>query len=78
MNDTFRALYETVLQRRDEQKEGSYTCYLFREGVDKILKKCGEECSEVIIAAKTGKRRHRRRNFRPSLSFDGAHGSAGY
>ena len=55
MNDTFRALYETVLQRRDEQKEGSYTCYLFREGVDKILKKCGEECSEVIIAAKNGK-----------------------
>ena len=41
MNDTFRALYDTVLQRRDEQKEGSYTCYLFREGIDKILKKCG-------------------------------------
>ena len=31
---------------------GSYTCYLFEQGVDKILKKCGEECSEVIIAAK--------------------------
>ena len=56
MNDTFRALYETVLQRRDEQKEGSYTCYLFREGVDKILKKCGEECAETIIAAKNTNR----------------------
>ena len=32
--------------------EGSYTCYLFEKGLDKILKKCGEECSEVIIAAK--------------------------
>ena len=34
--------------------EGSYTCYLFAQGIDKILKKCGEECSEVIIAAKNG------------------------
>ncbi len=49
-----RALYETVLNRRDNKKEGSYTCYLFEKGLDKILKKVGEECSETIIAAKNG------------------------
>ncbi|MBQ5347800.1 MAG: phosphoribosyl-ATP diphosphatase [Ruminococcus sp.] len=48
------ALYETVLNRRDNKKEGSYTCYLFEKGLDKILKKVGEECSETIIAAKNG------------------------
>lgn len=47
-------LYETVRERKDEKQEGSYTCYLFEQGTDKILKKCGEECSEVIIAAKNG------------------------
>lgn len=45
-------LYQTILSRRDSNQEGSYTSYLFQKGVDKILKKCGEECSEVIIAAK--------------------------
>lgn len=45
-------LYQTVLSRRDNSQEGSYTSYLFDKGIDKILKKCGEECSEVIIAAK--------------------------
>ena len=47
-------LYQTVEQRKAEEQEGSYTCYLFEQGLDKILKKCGEECSEVIIAAKNG------------------------
>ena len=43
----------TMLQgRKDEKKEGSYTTYLFEKGLDKILKKVGEECTEVIIAAK--------------------------
>lgn len=54
MNETLQALYQTVVSRREEKKEGSYTCYLFEKGLDKILKKCGEECSEVIIAAKNG------------------------
>lgn len=36
------------------KKEGSYTTYLFEKGTDKILKKVGEECTEVIIAAKAG------------------------
>lgn len=49
-----RALYDTVLNRRENKKEGSYTCYLFEKGLDKILKKVGEECSETIIAAKNG------------------------
>ena len=47
-------LYETVLARKRIQAEGSYTCYLFAQGLDKILKKCGEECAEVVIAAKNG------------------------
>ena len=46
------ALDETIRHRREHPQEGSYTCYLFEKGIDKILKKCGEECSEVIIAAK--------------------------
>jgi len=55
MQDVLHGLYEVVLDRKAHPQEGSYTCYLFREGVDKILKKCGEECAEVIIAAKNGK-----------------------
>ena len=50
--DILQPLYDTVLERKGEKQEGSYTCYLFEQGLDKILKKCGEECSEVIIAAK--------------------------
>ena len=56
MNDMeiLSALYATVENRRDNPKEGSYTCYLLDKGIDKILKKVGEECSETIIAAKNG------------------------
>ena len=52
MNDTMRALYAVVLDRKAHPQEGSYTCYLFDKGLDKILKKVGEECAETIIAAK--------------------------
>lgn len=45
-------LMETIARREAERPEGSYTTYLFEKGVDKILKKVGEEASEVIIAAK--------------------------
>jgi phosphoribosyl-AMP cyclohydrolase / phosphoribosyl-ATP pyrophosphohydrolase len=45
-------LFETVKERKANPKEGSYTQYLFNKGIDKILKKVGEETSEVIIAAK--------------------------
>ncbi len=55
MNESaLKDLYETVLDRKNYHEEGSYTGYLFEQGIDKILKKCGEECSEVIIAAKNG------------------------
>ncbi|MDR1806008.1 MAG: phosphoribosyl-ATP diphosphatase [Clostridium sp.] len=54
MQDEFKALYATILSRRTESAEGSYTGYLFAKGTDKILKKCGEECAETIIAAKNG------------------------
>lgn len=40
--------------RKTEKKEGSYTTYLFEQGIDKILKKVGEECTEVIIGGKGG------------------------
>lgn len=52
MNDTLKTLYGVVLDRRENPQEGSYTCYLFEKGLDKILKKVGEECAETIIAAK--------------------------
>jgi len=45
-------LYKVVLDRKANPQEGSYTCYLFDKGLDKILKKVGEECAETIIAAK--------------------------
>jgi phosphoribosyl-ATP pyrophosphohydrolase/phosphoribosyl-AMP cyclohydrolase len=45
-------LYNQIIDRRDNPKEGSYTNYLFDKGLDKILKKVGEETSEVIIGAK--------------------------
>lgn len=53
MNDhVLQDLYQVILQRQREPQEGSYTCYLFDQGLDKILKKVGEECAETIIAAK--------------------------
>ena len=52
--DYIRNDYETILKRREARKEGSYTCYLFDQGLDKILKKVGEESAEMIIAAKNG------------------------
>ena len=49
-------LYALLLSRKKELPEGSYTSYLFQKGTDKILKKVGEECTEVIIAGKGGDR----------------------
>lgn len=48
----FEDVYATIEERRRNPKEGSYTNYLFEKGIDKILKKCGEEAAEIIIAAK--------------------------
>ena len=44
------ALYEMLEDRKNTPKEGSYTTYLFEKGIDKILKKIGEECTETVIA----------------------------
>ena len=49
-------LYRIILDRKINRKEGSYTTYLFDKGTDKILKKLGEESTEVIIAGKAGDR----------------------
>jgi phosphoribosyl-ATP pyrophosphohydrolase len=54
MSGIIGELYEVIQERKANPAEGSYTSYLFREGLDKILKKCGEESAEVIIAAKNG------------------------
>ncbi len=49
---SLRGLYDLLLQRKADRPEGSYTTYLFEKGLDKILKKVGEECTEVIIGGK--------------------------
>jgi phosphoribosyl-ATP pyrophosphohydrolase/phosphoribosyl-AMP cyclohydrolase len=49
---SIEGLYELLQGRKNEMPEGSYTTYLFQKGIDKILKKVGEECTEVIIAGK--------------------------
>ena len=46
--------YETILERKNNPEEGSYTTYLFNKGLEKILKKVGEESTEVVIAAMKG------------------------
>ncbi len=49
---SYEGLMKLIEGRKTEKKEGSYTTYLFEKGLDKILKKVGEECTEVIIAGK--------------------------
>ena len=48
----FTQVYDVIMDRKLHPKEGSYTNYLFDKGIDKILKKCGEEATEIVIAAK--------------------------
>ena len=50
--DVFQEVYDIVVDRKNNPKEGSYTNYLLTKGLDKILKKVGEEASEVIIGSK--------------------------
>ncbi|MGL5085454.1 MAG: phosphoribosyl-ATP diphosphatase [Clostridium sp.] len=52
MENIIKDLYKIILQRKNCSGEGSYTSYLFEKGIDKILKKVGEEATEVIISAK--------------------------
>ena len=51
MHDILQSEFELILDRKANPTEGSYTGYLFEKGLDKILKKVGEECTEVIIGA---------------------------
>lgn len=50
--DLIKEEYNVILERKNEKAEGSYTAYLFEQGIDKILKKVGEECTEMVISAK--------------------------
>ena len=50
--EVFENVYQIIKDRKEHPKEGSYTNYLFDKGIDKILKKVGEECTELVIAAK--------------------------
>ena len=54
MSKAFESMEYVIQQRREQPMENSYPCYLFEKGMDKILKKVGEETSETIIAAKNG------------------------
>ena len=51
-HEVLEDVYATIMDRKAHPKEGSYTNYLFDKGIDKILKKCGEEATEIVIAAK--------------------------
>ena len=51
---SLEGLYDLLVGRKCDRPEGSYTTYLFDKGIDKILKKVGEECTEVIIGGKAG------------------------
>ena len=53
---TYEGLMDLIMGRKTNKKDGSYTSYLFEKGIDKILKKVGEESTEVIVAAKGGDR----------------------
>lgn len=52
MSNVLEDLYNVILERKTQGGEGSYTSYLFEKGKDKILKKVGEECTEVVISSK--------------------------
>ena len=54
MSSVLEDLYKIIEERKNCPQDNSYTCYLFQKGVDKILKKVGEEASEVIISSKNG------------------------
>jgi len=54
-NDILQAVYQVIIDRKANPTDSSYTASLMRGGIDKILKKVGEEATEVVIAAKGGK-----------------------
>ena len=52
-NEVLEALYQTIIDRREQPKEGSYTCYLFEKGLDKILKRSGRNAARRSSPLKT-------------------------
>lgn len=56
-NNAVQELYKIIEERKENSIEGSYTSYLFKEGLDKILKKIGEESAEVIISSKNNEQK---------------------
>ena len=50
--NSFEQMEAVIAQRRTEPQEGSYTCYLFEKGIDKILKKVGEECACLLFTSR--------------------------
>lgn len=56
-NEILNKVYETIEDRKENPREGSYTNYLFEKGIDKMLKKIGEESAEIIIASKNPDKR---------------------
>lgn len=59
MESIILELYDVIKYRKENRDEKSYTSYLFNKGIDKILKKLGEECTEVIISAKNNNKEER-------------------
>lgn len=68
------SVYDIIKERKAHPQDGSYTNYLFGKGTDKILQKLGEECTEIVIAAKIRTGKHQIRDFRFSVSLYGAYG----
>ena len=70
---SYEGLMELIEGRKTEKKEGSYTTYLFEKGLDKILKKVGEESTEVIIAAKAEDKKETIYEIADGLPCNGSH-----
>mgnify|MGYP000001822384 CR=1 FL=1 len=74
----FEDVFSVIKDRKENPKEGSYTNYLFDKGVDKILKKLGEEATEIVIAAKNPNPNEIKYEICDFLySHDGSHGGKG-
>ena len=69
MENIINDLYEVIEKRKLENNEGSYTNYLFKKGKEKILKKVGEECTEVIIASMKNNNKEEQVNEMSDLTY---------
>ena len=67
MEKIIKELYETIINRKEAGNDGSYTKYLLDKGTNKILKKVGEECTEVIISCKEDNKEEQINEFADSI-----------